>query len=260
MKFNTLEYKAEGHVGILTLNRPQAMNALNSELMTELESFLEQVRAEPAIRVLILTGSGPKAFVAGADIKEMDGMNTVSAQVLAERGQALFQKIEELPFATIAAVNGFALGGGLELAMACDFIIASENAKLGLPEVSLGLIPGYGGTQRLARYCGKAIARLMTFSGDLFTAEQCCLWGLVARVTPADQLLPTALKLATQIASRSPKAVSLAKKAILTGYDRSQVDGFKIEAQLFAETFSTQDKVEGVKAFIEKRAPQFTGQ
>lgn len=259
MNFDTLSYKSEGQVGLLTINRPQAMNALNSQVLKDLSQFLSRIKDDKSIRALILTGSGEKAFVAGADIKEMESIDGQGAKIFAERGQAIFQELEELRIPTIAAVNGFALGGGLELAMACDFIVASQNAKLGLPEVSLGLIPGYGGTQRLSRYCGKAIARLMTFTGDMYTADQCAQWGLVTFVTTSEDLIPACMKIAGKIAQRSPKAVQLAKQSIIKGFDVSQSAGMSLEAQYFQEAFSSADKKEGVKAFIEKRPPQFTG-
>lgn len=260
MKFETLEFKKEGGVGVLTVARPQAMNALNSQVLEDLRVFLQRVLEEKDLRALVLTGAGEKAFVAGADIKEMDNMEPSAAQEFARRGQEIFQKIEDLPIPSIAAVNGFALGGGLELAMACDFIVAARSAKLGLPEVSLGLIPGYGGTQRLSRYCGKGVARLMTLTGDLYTAEQGLDWGLVSLVVEPADLLPTCMKLAASVAKRSPLAVRLAKQAINNGFDLIQSEGIKLEAQLFQKAFSSEDKKEGVRAFIEKRGAQFTGQ
>ena len=259
MKFETLEFKREGHVGILTINRPQALNALNAQVLKDLHEFLIQVVEEKDLRALIVTGQGEKAFVAGADIKELEALDPAAAQKLSENGQQVFQQFEELKIPTMAAVNGFALGGGLELAMACDFIIAANTAKLGLPEVSLGLIPGYGGTQRISRCAGKGVARLITFTGDLFSAEQCLQWGLVSVITEPQDLLPTCMKIAGNIAKRSPQAVTLSKKAIVRGFEMSQAEGMKCEAQLFHEAFSSLDKREGVRAFIEKRPPQFTG-
>ncbi|MCB0350281.1 MAG: enoyl-CoA hydratase/isomerase family protein [Bdellovibrionales bacterium] len=257
MNFETLEFKREGNIGILTINRPKALNALNAQVIQDLKSFLTQVKSEKGLRALILTGSGEKAFVAGADIKEMESISAADAKQFSENGQIVFQEIEDLPIPTIAAVNGFALGGGLELAMACDFIVATKTAKLGLPEVSLGLIPGYGGTQRLARYCGKGVARMMTLTGDVFTADQCAIWGLVTMVTDPTELIPTCLKLAASISKRSPLGVALAKKSINQGYDLDQTAGMSLEAKLFAEVFASADKKEGVAAFLEKRAPNF---
>jgi len=257
MKFETLEYNATGAIGTLTINRPQALNALNAQVIAELEQFLKVAQADKTLRALIITGQGEKAFVAGADIKEMEQMPPAEGQKFAERGQRVFQMLEDWSVPSIAAVNGFALGGGLELALACDFMIAAKNAKLGLPEVSLGLIPGYGGTQRLSRNVGRSLARLMTLTGDIYSAEQCAAWGLVAMVTEQQDLMPTCQKLAATIAKRSPVAVGLAKKAIQHGYDLSLAKGMTAEAELFHQTFNSADKIEGVKAFIEKRPPQF---
>jgi enoyl-CoA hydratase len=259
MAYENLEFKKEASVGVLTINRPQALNALNAQVIKELGEFLNSLKNDKEIRVLIVTGSG-KAFVAGADIKEMSERTSDSGEQMALDGQAALGLLEDLPIATIAAVNGFALGGGLELAMACDFIVASEKAKMGLPEVSLGLIPGYGGTQRLSRYVGKAKARLMTLTGDIFTAKQCEEWGLVAMLTSPEDLMPTCMKLAKMISERSPMAIALAKRSINEGFDVSQIEGLKKEAKLFGKIFASSDKEEGVKAFVEKRPPQFTGE
>jgi enoyl-CoA hydratase len=260
MKLETLSFKKENHIGQLTVERPQALNALNAQVIKDLRTFLTEIQNDKDLRVLIVTGAGEKAFVAGADIKEMEAMDPAQGQKFAENGQQVFMMLEKLAVPTIAAVNGFALGGGLELALACDFIVASKNAKLGLPEVSLGLIPGYGGTQRLSRNVGRAIARMMTLTGDMYTAEQCAQWGLVSQVTEPADLQAAVMKIAQTIAKRSPVALALAKKAIREGFDQSITDGMKIEAECFHKTFNSEDKKEGVKAFIEKRAPQFTGQ
>lgn len=259
MSFETLDYKKEGAIGILTIQRPQALNALNGTVIRELGQFLEQAKDDKELRCLIVTGAGEKAFVAGADIKEMTGMDPSMGRQMAEQGQKVFQMIEDFPRPVIAAVNGFALGGGLELAMSCDFIVASKNAKLGLPEVSLGLIPGYGGTQRLSRYVGKSLARLMVLTGDLFSAEQCERWGLVAMVTEPADLMLTCRKLAQRITERSPLALTLAKQAIRRGFDVPQDEGMRIEAELFHAAFNSQDKIEGTAAFVEKRPAKFTG-
>lgn len=259
MKFETLSFTQNGPIGILTINRPQALNALNAQVVSELGSFVHDIKAHADVRCLIVTGAGEKSFVAGADIKEMSGRPASEGQHMASEGQRVLQALEDLPFPTIAAVNGFALGGGLELAMSCDFIIASKSAKLGLPEVSLGLIPGYGGTQRLARFVGKSLARMIVLTGDIYSAEQCEKWGLVAMTTDPADLMPTCMKIATKISERSPRALALAKDAIRRGTDVSQNEGMKIEAELFHAAFNSQDKIEGTTAFVEKRAPKFTG-
>lgn len=260
MSYETLEFKVENQIGLLTINRPQALNALNAQVMKELGALVAELNGRKDLRCLIVTGAGEKAFVAGADIKEMTARPAAEGMQMAEDGQRVFQMLEDLPFPTIAAVNGFALGGGLELAMSCDFIVAAKTAKLGLPEVSLGLIPGYGGTQRLARFVGKSLARLMVLTGDIYTAEQCEKWGLVAFTTEPAELLPTCKKIAEKIAQRSPKALALAKAAIRRGFDVAQDAGMKIEAELFHAAFNSQDKVEGTEAFVAKRPPKFTGQ
>jgi len=260
VKFETLEFKQEGAIGILTVNRPQALNALNAQVIHDLKAFLNEIQNIKTLRALIVTGAGEKAFVAGADIKAMESMDPSQGQKFAEGGQAVFQMLEDLPLPTIAAVNGFALGGGLELALSCDFMIAAKTAKLGLPEVTLGLIPGYGGTQRLARNIGRSLARLMTFTGDLYSAEQCANWGLIAMVTEPQDLISTCMKMAGTLAKRSPVGIRLAKKSINQGFDKTLAEGLLIEAQCFHETFNSADKIEGVKAFIEKRAAAFTGE
>lgn len=260
MSFNTVSYKHDGHIGYLTINRPEALNALNSELLKDLKALLSELKNRKDLRCLIVTGSGEKAFVAGADIKEMQNRPEEEGQRMAEEGQGVFKIFEELHCPVIAAVNGFALGGGLELALACDFIVASEKAKLGLPEVSLGLIPGYGGTQRLSRAVGKSIARMMILTGDMFTAQQCCAWGLIAKVVPPEELLTTVQKMAELISSRSPSAVRLAKRAINEGYDQTQYEGLALEAKFFGQAFVSADKKEGLAAFVEKRKSQFTGE
>lgn len=257
MNFDTLEFEAKDNIGILAISRPKALNALNAQVITELGQFFENL--DSSLQCLILTGSGEKAFVAGADIKEMAGIEKHAGEAFAQRGQAVFQTIEDCPIPVIAAVNGFALGGGLELAMACDFIIASHDAKFGLPEVSLGLIPGLGGTQRLSRYIGKAKARLMVTTGDIYSAQKAYDWGLVADVFEAQELKEKCLELAGRITKRSPLAIGLAKKAVTEGFELSQDDGMQLEAQLFGEAFASEDKEEGVNAFIEKRKPNFSG-
>ena len=261
MNLETLIFEKHGTIGVLKINRPQALNALNHQVVGELETFMKNLNSlnlDGHVRALVLTGEG-KAFVAGADIKEMENYNEFEALEMAARGQAVFQLIEDSFCPVIAAVNGFALGGGLELAMSCDFIIASSQARLGLPEVSLGLIPGYGGTQRLSRYVGKAVARRMALTGDMYSAAQALDWGLVTEVVAPEELMNVSLKVARTLASRGPVALSLVKRSVNQGYNLDQQKGIALEAQLFAKTFSTKDCREGLKAFIEKRKPEFKG-
>ncbi|MGZ3724434.1 MAG: enoyl-CoA hydratase/isomerase family protein [Pseudobdellovibrio sp.] len=256
-----LENKENG-IWQLTLNRPEALNALNNNLLNEMADALRQLSEmsfEDA-KALIVTGAGEKSFVAGADIKEMTEMNEDQAMQFAQRGQSIFHEINLLKIPVIAAVNGFALGGGLELALACDFMIASENAKFGLPEVSLGLIPGYGGTVRLARAVGIRKARELTFTGEMLNAAQALELGLVNQVVPLADLIPTVVKKIEMILSRSPLAVSLAKKSINQGFDLETEKALENEAQIFGHLFVSQDTKEGTRAFIEKRKPVFKGE
>lgn len=249
-----------GHkVGIIKVARPEALNALNKQVVSELRELVGGLSNKPEIRAAILTGEGEKAFVAGADIKEMEALDAMQARDLAAGGQALMQKIEDLPFPVVAAVNGFALGGGLELALACDFIVASTKARWGLPEVTLGLIPGYGGTQRLSRVAGRALARRIALSGEMFSAEQGLQWGVFTQLFEPAELMPAALKIAETMASRAPLAMKLAKDAINTGHDMELSRGLVHEVELFGQSFTTEDHNEGIKAFIEKRTPNFQG-
>lgn len=251
---------AQGHkIGLIKINRPEALNALNKQVLSDLKVLLQELGSKRELRAAILTGEGEKAFVAGADIKEMEALSTAQAREMALHGQGLLQKLEELPFPVICALNGFALGGGLELALSCDFILASSKAKWGLPEVTLGLIPGYGGTQRLSRNVGRTLARRVALSGEIFTAQQGYDWGLFAQIVEPADLLPTAQKLAETLAQRAPLALSWVKEAINHGHDRTLTEGLKLEADLFGRTFETKDHNEGIKAFIEKRAPDFQG-
>ncbi|MGE0764496.1 MAG: enoyl-CoA hydratase/isomerase family protein [Bdellovibrionales bacterium] len=265
MNYRHLEFKLlsdvapSGQVGLLTLNRPSSLNALNAEVIEDLQKWIDWAETQEALRCVIITGAGEKAFVAGADIKEMQSYSFEQAERMSLTGQKVFQQIEDAKFVSIAAVNGFALGGGLELAMACDFMVASNTAKFGLPEVSLGLIPGYGGTQRLPRFIGKALARLIALTGDIYPAQQGYEWGLISQVVEPAELMPTCFEFAKTIASRAPLAVAMAKQAINFGFEQAQSEGLEQEADLFAKTFSTEDQSEGINAFIEKRKPVFKG-
>ncbi len=258
MSFQTVELTREGAIATLALNRPDALNSLNALMIRELGECLASIRDDSSIRCLLVTGSG-KAFAVGADIKEMSERGPETGRTMSEEGQRVFQSLEDLPFATIAVVNGFALGGGLELALACDFIVASEKAKMGTPEVSLGLICGYGGTQRLSRIVGRSRARLITLTGDVYTAEQMEKWGVVALTFEPAELMGQAKKIAQKIAERSPRAIRFTKEAIRRGVELPQTEGLKLEAELFGQVFRSDDKREGIAAFLEKRAPQFTG-
>lgn len=248
-------------IATITIDRPLALNALSSSVLKELDEVLIQLKNKfPAeVRGVILTGAGEKAFVAGADISEINSLNAESARKFAELGQKIFRSIEQLPMPVIAAVNGFALGGGLELALACDFIYASDNAKLGLPEVSLGLIPGFGGTVRLTRALGENRSREMIFSGNPLTASDAEKIGLVNRVFPQASLMVEVRKTMAAILSRGPVAVGWAKKTILKGASESLDQALATEASAFGELFKTSDTLEGTKAFLEKRKPQFLG-
>lgn len=254
MSYQFLKFEQTGNCGVLTIDRAQALNALNEDLINELFQFFQEPPAN--LKALVLTGAG-KAFVAGADIKAFQNLTSQQAVELSKKGQRLLSIIEMSPFPVIAAVNGFALGGGLELALACDFIVASSTAKLGLPEVGLGLIPGYGGTQRLARQIGTSLAKAITFSGEIFTAEQFYNWGLIVEITTPDSLLEKSQWWASKISEKSSAAVKAAKFSIMKGFDLTQSDGMNEEAKLFGECFGSSDQKEGVMAFLEKRKPKF---
>lgn len=262
LKFQTLKVENSGSVWTLKINRPQALNALNSQVLNEMAECIRSVSEmdfEHA-RALIITGEGEKAFVAGADIREMADLTEDQANAFAERGQAILHELNLLNIPVIAAVNGFALGGGLELALACDFIIASENAKMGLPEVSLGLIPGFGGTVRLSRAVGIRKAREMIYSGEMISAAEAYEWGLVNKVVPPAELLATCQKVIAKMVERAPLAICHAKRSINQTWDMEIEEAQKIEAQHFGELFRTDDVREGTRAFIEKKKPQFKGQ
>jgi enoyl-CoA hydratase len=252
-----LQIEQDGAVATLTLNRPDKLNALSAGLIAELADAFRTLAAR-APRVVIVTGAG-KAFCAGADIEEMRAMSTIDAKRYSEQGHALGALIEELPFPVIAAVNGFALGGGCELALSCDFIYASDVAKFGQPEVNLGVIPGFGGTQRLARRVGIGMARELIYSGEIIAADKALIIGLANAVIAKDELLPRVRALATTIAGKAPLAIAQAKRAMLRGEGRDLTAASELEAQAFAMLFGTSDQKEGMKAFVEKRKPEYTG-
>ncbi|MXS71392.1 enoyl-CoA hydratase [Flavobacteriaceae bacterium W22] len=255
MTYENILISKEERTAVITINRPESLNALNALTISEISSVLDELQNDHEVRVIILTGSGEKSFVAGADIKEFSNFNQEEAEELARNGQnSLFDKIENLNKPVIAAVNGFALGGGLELAMSCHIRYASENAKLGLPEVTLGLIPGYGGTQRLPKLVGKGIANEMIFSAKMIPSQKAKEIGLVNEVFPVEELLAKTKELASIIAKNSPMAISKAIKATnLSDTDK----GFETEIKSFGELFDMNDKKEGVSAFLEKRKPNF---
>ena len=243
----------------ITINRPDKLNALNKTVITELSAAIDEVINNPAIRSAIITGAGPKAFVAGADITEFLSLDAAGGKSLAQKGQDMvFTRIEHAPKPIVAAVNGFALGGGCELAMACHFRICSENAKFGQPEVNLGLIPGYGGTQRLTQLIGKGRAMEMLMSANMIDAATALQYGLVNYVVPADELLIKTNSILELINAKAPLAVAACIKAANAVYDETR-NGFKTEIDAFGDCFITDDMKEGTSAFLEKRKPVFTG-
>ena len=254
-KYDNLLIEVENRIALVTLNRPQALNALNKNLLDDISNFLTDANEDSEIRVIILTGSGDKSFVAGADIKEFSDFNGAQGQELAANGQEnVFDKIENFPKPIIAAVNGFALGGGLELAMAAHFRIASTNAKLGLPEVTLGLIPGYGGTQRLPKLIGKGRAMQAIMTADMFSAERAYEIGLVNEVVEQSELINRAKEIASKILKNSSIAIKYAIKAINAS---DKANGFETEIESFGSLFDESDFKEGTVAFVEKRKPNF---
>ncbi|MGH7362698.1 MAG: enoyl-CoA hydratase-related protein [Candidatus Methylomirabilales bacterium] len=257
MPYATLALAREDAVAILTFNRPEKLNAMNRQVLGELHQALDALAGDAGVRAVILTGAGEKAFVAGADIAEFTALTPVAAVQFAKELEAAFQKIARMPKPVLAAVNGFCLGGGCELAMACDFIYAAENARFGQPEINLGIIPGSGGTQRLPRLVGKARAKELVFTGDMIDAQEALRIGLVNRVLPLPELLPAAKATAAKMAAKSGVVLGLAKAAIEEGTATDLMSGLAIEAKAFGLTFSTEDKREGVAAFLEKRKPTF---
>ncbi|RCS26275.1 enoyl-CoA hydratase [Polaribacter sp. WD7] len=257
MNFENILVEKKKALAVITINRPKKLNALNKATIEELHTAFKNVEEDNSVRVIILTGSGTKAFVAGADISEFSNFGIQEGLHLAQKGQEiLFDYVANLFKPVIACINGFALGGGLELAMACHFRIASENAKMGLPEVSLGVIPGYGGTQRLPQLVGKGKAMEMIMTAAMISAEDAKVNQLVNYVVPQEELLPLAEKLASRIANNSSTAISAAIRAINANYEK-EVNGFDIEIQEFGECFGTEDFKEGTTAFLEKRKPNF---
>jgi enoyl-CoA hydratase len=256
---NTLLTAREGAIVVLTLNRPDKLNALNAELLGELDVSLAELARDPSIGCAILTGAGEKAFAAGADIAAMLDLTTEQARHFSELGHRICSRIERAPFPVIGAVNGFALGGGCELALACDFLYASDKAKLGQPEINLGIIPGFGGTQRLARRVGIGRARELCYTGDAIGAEEALRIGLVNAVVPHAELMGKVKEVATKIAKKGRVAVGQCKRVIFSGEGVPLDTANALETQAFAMLFATSDRREGMSAFLEKRPAAFTG-
>lgn len=259
MSYENLLLDIQDGVAHLTINREAKLNALNAQTLTDLADAFDHCRENESVRVLVITGAGDKAFVAGADIKELSTMTPLSAKELAYRGQQVFARVEHMGKPTIAMINGFALGGGLELALACNLRTASTKAKLGLPEVSLGIIPGYGGTQRLSRVAGPGVAREWILTGDMFSAEEGHRVGIVNRLFAPDELREGTMKMVETILSRGPVALRFAIEAISRGSNMPQREGEILECDLFGLAASTSDMKEGMAAFLEKRKPEFQG-
>ncbi len=251
--------QVEPGIYVLTIDRPKALNALNSKTLAEMDAALSQVEADEGARVLLITGGGDKAFVAGADISEMKPFTAAQARVFSQRGLRVLRRIETLPVPVIAVVNGYCLGGGCELAMACDWILASEKAVFGQPEVSLGVTPGFGGTQRLTRLVGPAMATELVTTGRRIKADEAKAIGLVNHVFPHDRLMDEALAQARAVAANGPVAVRLAKEAVQRGQDLDLDNACVLESEIFGLCFATEDQKEGMGAFLEKRKASFKG-
>jgi len=259
MAYENLIYEVKDAVARITFNRPSVLNALNRKTIDELGDCLNAARNDDAVRVVILTGAGEKAFIAGADINELAQRTPVDGKEFSLYGQEIIHRLETLGKPSICAINGFALGGGCELALACTMRIASRNAKIGQPEVKLGILPGYGGSQRLARLCGKGIAHELILTGDMITAEEALRIGLVNRVTEQAELLSTAEAIAKKIIANAPLAVKYSMEAIERGTEMPQEEGLFLEATLFGLCCATEDMREGTRAFLEKRPAKFQG-
>lgn len=259
MEYKNIIFQVEDGVATITFNRPKVMNALSNDLLDEFAHGLDVIAADEEIRVLILTGAGDKSFVAGADITELATFNPLQARLFAQAGHNIINRLQELAIPVIAAVNGFALGGGNEIALACDFIYASENAMFGLPEINLGIIPGFGGTQRLPRLVGVNIAREMIFTGKMITSGEAHKIGLVNRVCSVEDLMKEVIKTASIIASKGKVALRGAKQVIKNGMNVDITTGCAMEIDAFSLCMASKDAGEGTAAFLEKRKPEFTG-
>jgi enoyl-CoA hydratase len=258
MAYDTLEYSVADRIATITVNRPDKLNALNDRVIAELGEAIDAARADANVGGIILTGAG-RAFVAGADISELEGHGAISAKALAQRGQQIFRRFETSPKPTIAAVNGFALGGGCELAMSCHIRLASDTAKFGQPEVKLGLLPGYGGTQRLTRLVGRGRALQLLMTGEMIDANEAYRIGLVNRVISGSELIAAATTMIQAILANGPLAVAHCVEVVDRGYDITLEEALTLEATAFGLLAASEDKREGTRAFLEKRAPRFTG-
>jgi enoyl-CoA hydratase len=259
MSYENLIYEKKDGIAYITFNRPKVLNALNRKTIEELQTILLDARADAAVRVLIITGAGEKAFVAGADINELALQTPVNGKEFSLYGQSVFHLLETIGKPSICAINGFALGGGCEFALSCSIRLASKNAKLGQPEVTLGILPGYGGSQRLARLCGKGAAHELCLTGEMITAEEAQRIGLVNHVYEPAELLPAAEAMAKKIIEKAPLAVKYCMEAIERGLEMPQEEGLFLEATLFGVCCATEDMREGTKAFLEKRPANFQG-
>jgi len=259
MSYQNLLFHVEDGIGSITFNRPKALNALNNALLAELSDLLDQVAENEEIRVLVLTGAGDKAFVAGADITELATFNPLQGKAFAKKGQETIQMLQELSIPVIAAVNGFALGGGTEMALAADFIYASESANFGLPEITLGIIPGFGGTQRLPRLIGTNRAKEMIFTGNMINARDALEMGIVNRVCPPESLMAETLDTARKTAARGKVSLRAAKEAVNSGLNADLATGLLVELDAFALCMASDDAKEGTSAFLEKRKAEFQG-
>jgi enoyl-CoA hydratase len=260
MEYKNIILEKKDKIAKITVNRPSVLNALNAETIIELTDAFRVVKADKEVGALIITGSGEKAFIAGADIKELSEKNPMTAKETAIMGQSMLEELENMGKPSVAAINGFALGGGCELALACTFRIAAENAKLGQPEVKLGLIPGYGGTQRLPRLIGPSRALLLILTGEHISAEEAYRIGLVDKVVPKEKLLEEAEGICKKILAQAPVAVEFALRAVQHGLQMTLQEGLNLEATLFGLIYATEDRVEGINAFLQKRAPIFKGE
>jgi len=260
MAYETIVFSKEEDVAIIKFNRPKALNAINPDVLSEVNDALDEIEGDTTVRVLVLTGEGEKAFVAGADISHMVKLSPLQLRKFSTAGHDVLFRLESLPIPVIACVNGFALGGGLEISMACDFVYASENAKFGQPEINLGVIPGFGGTQRLSRLVGKSMAKEICMTGMMVGAQEAKEMGLVNKVLPHDKLWEEAMKTAKLLASKGKVSLKAVKDCINRGYDVDLRDGCYMESDAFALCMASPDGKEGMTAFLEKRKPAFKGE